>query len=352
MRLANPAVRLRTASPARHSHRSIGRLPEDRLLRSVEGRDMQGERDSDGWRYLSGGRYLFFYRSTGGGRTWCNEGGTGSLALTGLGTAARLTHDSKRGSSGSMGQVDLSFRPSVDVFDANVALGRRHNRRVRVDAVEGTLEAMKQAGVGKALVYSAHAADFDSRDGNELLLEMIQGQPSLVPQFVCNPAFDDLDIFVAQRADLGVRSVRIFPRLHNYPFRDWMVKPWLDWLAAERVPLWVAAEDIDPSAFHDTITEHPDVTVVLSEVHYRHAPWALPLLRDLPNVQIEISRFVIGDGIPRLLDVVPGERVLFGSRFPDSAMAPQLYNLHHSGLSQETLAAICSGNLLRLLGQE
>ena len=76
----------------------------------------------------------------------------------------------------------------------------------------------------------------------------------------------------------------------------------------------------------------------------------MPLLRSLPNAYIEISRFVSVDGVARLLEAVGGERVLFGSRFPESSMAPQLYNLHLNGLSNEVLAAICAGNLERLLG--
>ena len=48
-----------------------------------------------------------------------------------------------------MGQVDFEFRPDVPVFDADVALGRRHDRRVAVDSVEGTLEEIDRAGVDR-----------------------------------------------------------------------------------------------------------------------------------------------------------------------------------------------------------
>ena len=49
-------------------------------------------------------------------------------------------------------------------------------------------------------------------------------------------------------------------------------------------------------------------------------------------------------------DAVSGhERILYGSRFPDAPIAPQLYELHRCGLTQPALAAICSGNLDRLL---
>ena len=58
----------------------------------------------------------------------------------------------------------------MPVFDADVALGRRHDRRVAVDSVEGTLEEMDRSGVDRAHVYAPHAAGYDSTHGNELLV--------------------------------------------------------------------------------------------------------------------------------------------------------------------------------------
>lgn len=251
-----------------------------------------------------------------------------------------------------MGQVDLDFRPSVPVFDANAALGRRNDKRVSVDTAEAALDAMEKAGVGRALVHHQHAVLFDGHDGNRLLLDVIRGEPRFVPQFACNPSFDNLDTFAAEVAELNVRSVRMDPTPHRYAFRDWVVGPWLEWLAAERIPLSLDAMEFDPAELHDTIKGHPDVTVLLNEVHYSHVPWALPLLRSLPNVHIELSRLVIPDGIARVLDAAGPERVLFGSRFPASPIAPQLYNLERCGLSEQTLKAICADNLVRLLGVE
>ena len=75
------------------------------------------------------------------------------------------------------------------------------------------------------------------------------------------------------------------------------------------------------------------------------------MLRSLPNVHVEVSRFVVPDGMTGLIDAAGHERVLFGSRFPDSSMAPQLYNLHRCGLDDAVLAAVCAGNLDRLLSQ-
>jgi predicted TIM-barrel fold metal-dependent hydrolase len=176
---------------------------------------------------------------------------------------------------------------------------------------------------------------------------------------VANPTWDDLDEFAARAKELGVRSIRLFPMAHNYPFKDWVVEEWMAWLADERIPVWLPVNNdaawlrdgrIDARDIHDTASHFPDVTIVLSEVTYVDAPWVLVLLRRLPNLHIEISRTVQTGGIADLLDAVGGERILFGSRFPDSEIPLQLYNLHRSGLSDSVLRAICSGNLEALLG--
>ena len=259
-----------------------------------------------------------------------------------------------------MGQVDLSFRPAVPVFDANVALGRRHDRVVSEDGADGTLKEMDRLGVGRALVYAPHAATFDTMEGNETLLEMVGGEPRLVPQFVANPAYDDLRSFAPAVRAAGVRSLRMFPAFHDYPFRDWMLGPWLEWLEDEELPVWLpveyeenqTAEKLDPHEVYDTLKAHPKVNAVLTEVQYKHFSWAIQLLRSLPNVYLELSRWVIMDGVPRLLDAVGDERILYGSRFPDGAMGPQLYNLHNHGLDKAALANICSRNLERILKLE
>ncbi len=260
-----------------------------------------------------------------------------------------------------MPEIDLDFKPAVPVFDSNIALGRRHDRRVAVDTVEGTIAAMDRAGVDRALAYSPHAALYDSREGNDLLLEAIDGEPRIVPQFVGNPTWDDLDEFADRAAELGVRSIRLFPVLHNYPLKAWVIEDWMAWLADERIPVWLPVDaeapwlkdsEIDPRDFHDVALEFPDVNFVLSEVRYNDMPWALVMLRRLPNLYIEISRSVHTGGIEELLDAVGGQRVLFGSRFPDSEIPLQLYALHRAGLTDSVLRGICAGNLDRLLGMK
>ena len=262
-----------------------------------------------------------------------------------------------------MGEVDLHFRPAVPVFDANMALGRRHDRRVLFDSVEDALREMDYAGVERALVYSTVAAT-DPIGGNRWLEAELEAEPRLVPQLVGSPARDDLQRFAEAMRAGRASSMRILPALHGYPLRQWIVGEWLAWASDAGVPVWLPVnygaprrgevqgylDEFDPSALYDTLSAFPDLNVVLTEVQYAQAPWALALLKVLPNLHMEISRFVSTDGVAKLLRIAGESRVLFGSRFPDSPLAAQLYHLHRYGLPESTLRAICGGNLDRLLG--
>ena len=257
-----------------------------------------------------------------------------------------------------MGEVDLHFKPSVPVFDANIAVGRRHDRRVSIGSTEGTLKAMDSAGIDRALVYTPHAIGYDSQEGNAYLMELVEGQSRLVPQFACNPSYDDLDAVASTFKQHHISSVRMAPAVHNYPFLPWVVRPWLDWLAAQTLPVFLPVNYdfihrvhvLNPAELHDTLERYPNVNAILCEAQYHEMSWIMPLVRSLPNLYIELSRTVNTDGVARMLDAVGDQRILFGSRFPDGSMSPLLYQLHRSGLSDESLASICAGNLERLLG--
>ncbi|MDE2927752.1 MAG: hypothetical protein OXT71_15260 [Acidobacteriota bacterium] len=129
-----------------------------------------------------------------------------------------------------MGRVDFNFKPAVPVFDANVELGRRHDQRNLKDTPEQLFEEMARAGVNRALVWHPNGATYDSMDGNLILQELTQGDSRLVPQFFCNPSFDDFDVFTRSVKDAAVRSIRMVPQYQHYPFREWIAGPWLDWM--------------------------------------------------------------------------------------------------------------------------
>jgi len=94
-----------------------------------------------------------------------------------------------------LGNIELDFKPTVKVWDSNASLGPRHDFKVSVETSEQTLEEMDRLEIEKAIVYSPHAVGYDSNDGNNYLLDLIDSNKRLIPQFVFNPTWDNLEQF-------------------------------------------------------------------------------------------------------------------------------------------------------------
>ena len=241
------------------------------------------------------------------------------------------------------------------VIDCNAALGRRHDRRVLYDRPEDLLRIMDEARIARALVYHPYGIWTGSTDGNRFLLESIEGQDRLVPQFVVSLATDDMDRVRREAADAGVRSLRVVPISHGYPFVHWVADPWLEWMAREGLALWIPMgrdAEVDPRDLYDTASRHPDVPIVLAGLYYTDYPSIWPLLRALDHVHVDLSRWDLVGGLERLVDHIGAERILFGSDFPEVDGRSILYQLAHCGLREEQLAAIHHGNIERLLGMD
>jgi len=247
-------------------------------------------------------------------------------------------------------ELGEAFRPTVPVFDGHAALGRRHDRRVRYESAEQVLEAMDRSGIDRALVYAHYAATFDTRRGNDLLREIVDGKDRLVPQFVANLAAEfSQEAFMESVSAAGVRSLRVHPKDHLYPFVPWVLAPWAEWLIERRLALWLPIDQADPRDIHATAQAFPSLRIVLLGVHYSHHAVVRPLVRSCANLRVELSRYDVPNGAEQMVDLAGPHRVLFGSHYPDLDPAPYLFYLHRCGFSEDVLRAICADNLERLL---
>ncbi|MBI3945200.1 MAG: amidohydrolase family protein [Armatimonadetes bacterium] len=247
--------------------------------------------------------------------------------------------------------VSVPFRPAVPVFDGHAALGRRYDRRADLDTPEDLLAEMDRCGIERALVYHPHAAHYSTREGNALLMELVAGQPRLVPQFVANPVFDDPEAFGEKMRAAGVRSVRFCPKTNLYPFVRWVAGRWLDWLRENGLALWLPADEVDLTAAYDTLSAYQELPVVLVAPTYGQVSTVLPLMGALPHLHLDLSRWDVYEGPIRARDSFGAERLLYGSNLPEFEPGSYLFHLHRCGFSEAELRAICGGNLERLLGE-
>ena len=246
--------------------------------------------------------------------------------------------------------MSLSFRSRVSVFDANVGIGNRHDRRSPFDSPGQLLEEMSRHGVGRALVYPVQGEWISPMQGNDSLAALIDRNEALVPQFVAGCDSGSLRQLCDLHRDGLVSSVR----LHNtaecrLPFVSWLYGDLLAWLSAEGIPLWVSLADTPPAEIVDTLGGYPDLAVVLVGAHYTHSMMIRPMMRVLPTAFLELSRYENICGIEKLVRKFGAERLLYGSFFPRYAMGPMLFALHHLEISEEDLTLICAANLDRVL---
>ena len=245
--------------------------------------------------------------------------------------------------------TSLNFQPRVPVFDANVGVGHRHDRPSPFSEAKELLEEMQRHGVDRAVIYHLQGEAISAIRGNEALPGWAGDAFSL--QWMAGPGDDSLRQLRGFHASERVVSVRLHsPEAGKIPFVDWLYGPLLDWLSAEGIPLWVSLADGSPSEIVNTLQCFSDLNVVLLGAHYTHAPMIRPMLRRLPNAFLELSRFENLGEVEALVAEVGPERLLYGSYFPRYAMGPILFYLHHMEIDDSDLAAICAGNLERLLG--
>ena len=131
-----------------------------------------------------------------------------------------------------------------------------------------------------------------------------------------------------------------------------MVGPLFEFLIAAQSPLWVAWDDVTPDLFVRTAGQFPQLRIVLTGLHFSQHVFVRPLLRVLPNVMLELSRYETLCGVENVVREFGAERFVYGSGYPDYAMGPVLFALHHMELPEEDQAAICHDNLQRLLATE
>ena len=93
-------------------------------------------------------------------------------------------------------------------------------------------------------------------------------------------------------------------------------------------------------------------SIVVTGLHYSQHVYVRPVMQLLPNVTLELSRYEALCGVEKLVNEFGPHRFVYGSGYPEYAMGPVLFALHHVVLCDEDLAAICNDNLQRLLMPE
>ena len=244
----------------------------------------------------------------------------------------------------------LDFHPTVPVFDANIGIGHRHDRVAPFADADELLVQMQRQGVDRALIYHVQGEAISAVDGNRVLADWAGDCDNFALQWMANANRDCLEQLQSLQREGQIHSVRLHSTsASSLSFTDWIYGELLAWLAESDIPLWISLADTPADEIFNTLSQYPSLRTVIVGAHYMHAMAVKPLLRQLPNVHLELSRYEKLRGIEELRDEFGAERLLYGSYYPRYAMGPILYYLHTADLDADELAAVCAGNLERIL---
>jgi len=246
----------------------------------------------------------------------------------------------------------------MEFFDCNVHFGYpTKGSAAPVGSISKLLEAIRKAGIYKALVWHITQHDASPQVGNKLLSDAIQPYPNLYGCWTLLPTqtgeLPPPEVFFAKMKTARILALRTFPRSHLYPLNRLSFGKWLDPMMDLHIPLILSLRrGCEWQDIYSLLSEFPDLLCIICD----HGCWGMdrmfrPLLERYPNVYIDTAQYFVDGGIEALVNNIGYERILFGSGFPESYFGGIMLMLKHARISDEAKSAIANENLERILSE-
>jgi Amidohydrolase len=253
-------------------------------------------------------------------------------------------------------------------FDANCVVGRtvRPLPTAMLNEPADVLAELSAHGVAEALVAHANAVERDITGGNAKAVEFARQSPGGVHPVWVVPQHSALDIpdpgaFLAEMLRYDVRAVRVpAASYHGHVADEWALGPVWRELESHRIPVLIEGSDLSrypdqPSRgfsatnIYQICRTFPRLPVVLLRINFSCLRIIAPLLRECPNLRVEISYFTAHRGLEQIVSHVGATRAVFGSGLPWTPPGPALASLLYAELSPADKALIAGDNLRGLL---
>ena len=256
------------------------------------------------------------------------------------------------------------------IVDTNVYLSRWPFRRLVGDETPDLVARLRKRNVVQAWagsfdgLFHKDIAGVNARLADEC---RAHGKDFLVPFGSINPMLpgwrDDLR---RCREEHRMPGIRLHPNYHGYKLEDPVFAELLH-LATEQhmiVQLVLSVEDertqsplmrvapVDASVLPRVIEREPAARLVL--LNWRpgiEEPEQLPPLAKAGPVYFDIATVEGVEGVARLAEDLPAERILFGSHFPFFYFEAAFLKMRESGLDEAKKRAIFEGNARRFLAR-
>ena len=250
----------------------------------------------------------------------------------------------------------------MPLIDTNVHLSRWPFRRVANDDTTGLARKLKQLKITEAWAGSFDALlHRDLSAVNERLIEECRrhGEGILKPFGSVNLSLPDWEEDARRCAEVyRMKGIRLYPNYHQYKLEDPRFRKLLA-MAADRgliVQIAVMMEEertqhplmrlahVNPAPLIGLLKEIPKARVVLQNCFRAVRGGLLLKLQSTRRVWFDISTLEGMAGIERMLQLLPVDRLVFGSHAPFYIIESALLKLRESRLSETQVNAISFKN--------
>jgi predicted TIM-barrel fold metal-dependent hydrolase len=256
------------------------------------------------------------------------------------------------------------------VIDTNVYVSRWPFRRIPEDDTAELVQMLRRHGVVQAWagsydgVFHKDIAAVNARLAEEC---RTRGDGLLLPFGSVNPRLPDWEEDLRRcHEEYRMPGVRLHPNYHGYALDDpafvrllgtaserGMIVQLAAWMEDERHQhprMPVPAVDLTPLA--GLLGDLPELRIVLLNTVHVPTDRRLPQLAKAGQVFFDLAKLELIEGLAKLLERVPVERVLFGSFSPMFYFESMLLKLRESALSETQTRTILEENARRLLGKK
>jgi len=182
--------------------------------------------------------------------------------------------------------------PQLEFFDGCAMVGWRSDRHPEtIYHPDDFLADYEYYGIDAALVHHAVAVEYHQDYGNRRLLEEIAGRPRLIPQWVLMPhhthEIAPADELIPEMLELGVRSARVYPKMHGFPTSEHVCGPLFTALQEHRIPLFADVSELSIDEAAKLCERYPELPMVLCGIAWGSDRVLEPALERSPNLHVE-----------------------------------------------------------------
>ena len=267
--------------------------------------------------------------------------------------------------SKSASAVEEESQP-LEIVDTNISLFHWPFRRLPLDQTAKLIKKLRTLGVTRAWAGSFEAILHRDLAGvNGRLARECQPHRELVPIGTVNPLLPGWENDLRQCfGKHGMPAVRVYPNYHGYTLQEPRFVQLLEKVTAAGRFLQLA------SMMEDTRTQHVQHQVAdvdldplpallgrlgrarVQILNWRPRAALLEELAKTPGIFFDTARAEGTDGVPRLVEKVGKDRVMFGSHAPFLIPEAALIRVHESSrLSESSLRTVLAANARRLVGK-